>query len=194
MSEKPPVTVVDGERVDRRGTPPGAGTVVGKYGGQIGNPPFVPTDAQRKEAKRLAQVFPPNAEHLIARMMGISRNTLRIHFHDDVELGRAEMLAQIGGQMMSRAINADAVGADGQPVAKGDLEAQKFVLMRYGGWNGKQEVVITHRPPPRVPDLSDLPMDDVQEALPVLRAIAERMRQQQGASTGEPDDEPRRIN
>lgn len=115
---------------DRRGAPPG----------HKGNPPFVPTEDQRKQARTLAQTFPVHGEHFIAAKMGISRDTLRRHFADDMMMGRAEMLASIGAQMINRALNADAVGNDGKPIAKGDIEAQKFVLSRLGGWTTKVEV------------------------------------------------------
>lgn len=160
----------------RRGTPPGKGIVPGKplhpgaNPGLIGNPPFVPTEAQRAKARSLAKTFPINGERLIARMMGISRTTLRAHFGDDLELGRAEMLAAVGGQVISRALDADAKDANGKPVAKGDFEAQKFVLARLGGWSTKVE----HSGPDGGPietvsfDLSHLSIEQQEALLPVI--------------------------
>lgn len=118
----------------RRGTPSGAATKPQPHGGAIGNPPFRPTDEQREKVRNYARVFPLHGEHLIARLMGFSRNTLRTHFADDLELGRAEMLASVGSQMISRAMNADAQSV------KGDIDAQKFVLARLGGWTTKVDM------------------------------------------------------
>jgi hypothetical protein len=102
--------------------------------GTFGNPPFQPTEEQRLKVRTYAKTFPVHGEHYIARLIGVSRDTLRRHFADDLELGRAEMLASVGSQMVNRAINADS------ETAKGDLDAQKFILARLGGWTTKVEV------------------------------------------------------
>jgi len=115
---------------DRRGAPPG----------HRGQPPFVPTEEQRKMARTLAQAIPVTGEHLIAAKMGISRSTLRRHFADDMLIGRAEVIASIGAQMINRALDATKTAPDGTLLAKGDIEAQKFVLARMGGWTTKVEV------------------------------------------------------
>lgn len=108
--------------------------------GQFGNPPFVATEEQRSRVRAYAKTFPIHAEHYIAALIGVSLSTLRRHFADDLTIGRAEMLASIGAQMINRAQNAEATGPDGQPIAKGDLDAQKFILARLGGWTTKVEV------------------------------------------------------
>lgn len=102
--------------------------------GHRGNPPFIPTDEQRATVRAHAKVFPIHAEHYIARLIGVSLSTLRRHFADDLELGRAEMLASVGAQMINRSLDANAQSA------KGDLDAQKFILARLGGWTTKVEV------------------------------------------------------
>lgn len=102
--------------------------------GRFGNPPFVPTDEQRQKVRTYAKTFPVHGEHYIARLIGVSRDTLRRHFADDLELGRAEMLASVGSQVINRALNAES------ETAKGDLDAQKFILARLGGWTTKVEV------------------------------------------------------
>lgn len=119
---------------DARGTPPGAGTMPGAYGGRIGNPPFVATEEQRAKVREYAKVFPIHGEHLIARLMGFSRDTLRRHFADDMEMGRAEMLFDVGRQVWDRAVNGTT------DKSKGDLDAQKFILARLGGWSTKVEM------------------------------------------------------
>lgn len=123
------------ESAQRRpnGTPPGGATMPQPHGGKIGNPAFEPTEEQRAKVRTYAKVFPVHGEHFIARLVGISRNTLRKYFADDLELGRAEMLASVGSQMINRAID------QGGESIKGDIDAQKFILARLGGWTTKVE-------------------------------------------------------
>jgi hypothetical protein len=161
-------------RRDARGTPPGSGTVVPPQGGRIGNPPFVPTDEQRRQVRNYAKAFPIIGEHRIAVLMRFSRDTLRRHFAEDIELGRAEVLFAIGSQVVSRALDANARDANGELIAKGDLDAQKFVLARLGGWTTKVDVEDKTRrhSAPGLPDLSRLSAADLAE-YGRLAAIAE---------------------
>jgi hypothetical protein len=151
-----------------RGTPPGQGTITPPHGGRIGNAPFVATEEQRAKVRTYAKVFPIHGEHYIARLIGVSRNTLRTHFADDLELGRAEMLASVGSQIINRALDANAESV------KGDIEAQKFILARLGGWTTKVEVGDKARQPfGGAPiDLSRLSEADL-ETYGRLSAIAE---------------------
>lgn len=150
MSATPPEAPEPAERADRRGTPPGAGTVTPEHGGRIGNPGFVPTEEQREKVRTLAKTFPVHGEHYIARLVGVSRDTLRRHFGDDLELGRAQMLAGVGAQMINRAMDASS------ETAKGDLDAQKFILARLGGWTTKVEMSGKDGRPMEVVDLSGM--------------------------------------
>ena len=120
---------------DARGAPAGGGTVYPAHGGRIGNPPFEPTAEQRKQVRDYAKVFPMQRERSIALLMGFSYDTLKRYFQDDIEMGRAELIAAVGSQMVNRAIDATKVD-----LAKGDLDAQKFLLARIGGWSTKTEV------------------------------------------------------
>lgn len=140
------------------------------HGGAIGQAPFEPTEEQRVRIRNLAQVFPIQGERYIARLMGFSRDVLRKYFADDLELGRAQMLASIGMQFISRAQNAEALGADQKPVAKGDLDAQKFVLARLGGWSQKTEITGRDGGPVEhvTYDLSNLSEDEKRALMPVL--------------------------
>lgn len=124
----------------KRGTPPGKGTVVTPNGGRIGNPPFEPTEDQRQKVRTLAKAFPVHGEHMIARLAGFSRGTLRTHFAEDMEHGRAEMLAGVASQMISRALDEERLDAEGRKIARGNLDAQKFILARMGGWTTKVDV------------------------------------------------------
>lgn len=142
---------------DARGTPPGAGTITPAHGGKIGNPPFVPTDEMRQEVRTLAKAFPLHGEHHIAQLVGIGRSTLRDHLGEEMKIGRAEMLAVIAAQMIQRAIDANAVGPDGTLIAKGDLDAQKFVLARLGGWTTKVDIGTPGMPGGGAPRREDEP-------------------------------------
>lgn len=138
---------------DRRGAPKGT----------FGNPPFQPTDEQRARVRQLAKAFPHHAQAHIAALLGISEDTLQRHFPTELELGRAEMLANVGAQMISRAIDADAVGQDGKPIAKGDIDAQKYVLARLGGWTTKVEIGGRDGRPIEYVDLSRLSAEELEE-------------------------------
>lgn len=148
MPTTPPEPKVPAKRADdARGAPKG----------HFGQPPFIPTDEQRAQVRTYAKTFPIHGEHYIARLLGISRDTLRRHFADDMELGRAEMLASIGSQVITRALNAEADSA------KGDLDAQKFVLARLGGWTTKVEVGGRDGRPIETVDLSRLSGEQLEE-------------------------------
>lgn len=149
---------------DARGTPPGAGTREGKNGGRIGNPPFVPTDEQREKVREMAKVFPIQGEHFIARLMGFSRDTLRRHFADDMEMGRAQVMFDLGSQMMEHARNGTT------DKAKGNLDALKFTLARLGGWSTKVEMTGRDGGPIRHAnfDLTKLSDEEKRALLPVL--------------------------
>ncbi len=141
MTTTPPEGPKPGKRPDdARGAP----------AGHFGNVPFQPTDEQRAKVRTYAKTFPVHGEHYIARLIGVSRDTLRRHFAEDLELGRAEMLASIGGQMINRALDADAA------TAKGDLDAQKFILARLGGWTTKVEMTGKDGRPMETVDLSGM--------------------------------------
>lgn len=179
------------ERQDRRGTPPGKGSIVPAHGGRIGNPPFVPTPEQRETARHLAKGFPPAGERFIARLMGISRDTLRLHFADDMELGRAEMLAAVATQFINRAIDVEAKSPDGKLLAKGDPDNQKFILARLAGWSSK----IEHSGPEGGPietkffDLSNLTLEQKKALLPVIdQLLAQTPEDAEFVEV--PDDEP----
>jgi hypothetical protein len=179
MATTPPSSRKPAKRADdARGTPPGAGTVVTPNGGRIGNPPFTPTEAQREQVRTYAKTFPVHGEHMIARLIGVSRDTLRRHFADDLELGRAQMLASVGAQMINRALNAEA------ETVKGDLDAQKFILARLGGWTTKIDT--SNRPGGHLTevDLSNLS----EEELEAYGRLAAKAHGEAFEGEDEPDD------
>lgn len=167
---------------DRRGSRKGEAANPQPHGGRIGQAPFMPTDEQRAKVRNYAKTFPLHGEHYIARLMGFSRDTLRRHFAEDMELGRAEMLSSIGAQMINRALNADA------ETAKGDLDAQKFILARLGGWTTKVEVGDrAARPFGGSVDLSRLSDEQLAE-YGRLAAIAEGLDPEEIVGGGDGDD------
>lgn len=102
-----------------------------------GRPPFEPTAEHRQRVLQYAKAFPIEGERHIAILLGIGLHTLRKYFAHELALGRAQMIATIGAQMINRAIDAEAKDASGNLLAKGDIDAAKFVLARLGGWTTK---------------------------------------------------------
>lgn len=146
------------ETTDARGAPPG----------HFGNVPFVPSDEQRQQVRTYAKTFPEHSNHRIAILMGISRSTLEKHFRADLDLGRAQMLAAVGAQVINAALNAEA------ETAKGDRDLQKFILARLGGWSTKVEHSGKDGRPIEHVDLSRLTPEQL-EQYGRIAAIAEGM-------------------
>lgn len=132
---------------DARGAPPG----------HKGNVAFEPTDAQRQQVRTYAQVFPEHSNQRIATLMGFSRSTLERHFRDDLDLGRAQLLASVGAQVINAALNS------GHQTAKGDRDLQKFILARLGGWTTKVEMSGKDGRPIETVDLSGMSMAQLRE-------------------------------
>ena len=138
---------------DRRGAPKG----------RFKNPPFKPTDHQRKRVIELIAGSPGNpggAQHwIIAEDLGISLNTLERHFRKELDTGTDIALTKIGGSMMGKALD---------PAHKDHHDASKFVLARRAGWKtttavessgpGGGPIVYVNEPPRR--DLSHLTEDE----------------------------------
>ncbi len=150
---------------DKRGAAKGGNGITGLGGGgSIGQQPFVPTDAQRARVRQLAKAFPHQREDYIAALMGFSLSTLHRHFREELTLGRAELVADVAAQFVARAIDHK------DEIAKGDIDAQKFVLVRMGGW--LQTVAHTGKDGGPIQtmnyDLSSLSEDQKRAILPVL--------------------------
>lgn len=91
----------DAQNRDQRGCPPGAGTFVRENGSRIGNPPFVPTDAQRAEVRTLSKVA---NQTVIAQVLGISVDTLQRHFREELDYGAAQAIVAVGSILLQKAL------------------------------------------------------------------------------------------
>lgn len=85
-----------------------------------GRPPLVPSDEQRAMVQVMAGTLVPHAT--IARNIagGISVNTLKKHFADELENGPQQLLASLKGSVVRAANN-------------GSVRAQTWLLERLGG-------------------------------------------------------------
>jgi hypothetical protein len=144
------------ETEDRRGAP----------AGRFGNVAFVPSDEQRAKVRTLAKTFPEHSNHRIAILVGVSRSTLEKHFREDLDYGRAEMLASVGAQVINAALDSENASA------KGDRDLQKFILARLGGWSTKVEMSGKDGRPIEHVDLTRLSPEQL-DAYGRLAAIAE---------------------
>lgn len=147
MSE-PPTTDQPGKRPDdRRGAPPGRfGNVAHRYDPEVA-----------AQVRQYAKLFPLHGEHHIAAKLGMHRDTLRKYYADDIAVGRADMLIGVASQVVARALNSEAEGV------KGDLDAQKFILARLGGWTTKVELTGREGGPVEHVDLSNLTPEQLHE-------------------------------
>ena len=94
----------------------------------------------RQKVRTFAQTIPEHSNEQIAILMDMSRSTLEKHFRRDLDLGRAQMVAAVGAQVIQRALKGDdALDDKGKPIAPGNLQAQFFILARRGGWSAKVE-------------------------------------------------------
>lgn len=93
-----------GEHVDRRGTPPGAGTHVPAQGGRIGNPPHEPTPATREQVRLYAKIA---SQETIAAVMGVSVDTLQRHYREELDVGQAEAIVTVGGKLLDKCLKGD---------------------------------------------------------------------------------------
>lgn len=126
----------------------------------------MPTDEQRARVRLLAQSISEYSEPLIAADLGISKDTLRRHFAEDMAKARAEMVAAAGAQLISKALRGDdAVGPDGKLLAPGNLDALKFLLARRAGWTTKVEMTGRDGGPveTKVMDLSNMTPEALRE-------------------------------
>lgn len=142
-----------------------AATAPDKPATEVALRPFVPhgggqpahqvTEETRAKVRAHARSLLP--QEMIARLCGIGLITLRRHYHDDWEQGRAETLAQIAAQYVKAAIH----GPDSEGVT-GDPDRQRFILAKVV-WN-KQHLELSGPGGGPIPvlDLSHFSPDDLQ--------------------------------
>jgi predicted ArsR family transcriptional regulator len=93
----------DSDGVSAQGTPSRSG----------GRPEYKPTDEQRALVRRLRSEGRPIGE--VAKAVGISRNTLRKHFADEVAVAPVEQQLQLGGAHHATAMVVEEPGKPGRP-------------------------------------------------------------------------------
>jgi hypothetical protein len=158
---------MESEKTDRRGTPPGAGTVVPAQGGRIGNPSHVRDEAKAAEIRTLAKVA---SQELAAEAVGISVDTLQRYYLADFNAGKREAVMAVGGKLLAKAMN-------------GDRTCMIFYLRTQGKWSTRVELTGVDGGPIRTFDLSRFSPAMKR----VLLAEVEELLAQEGAGLGEED-------
>ena len=158
---------------DRRGCPPGAGTRTGIVaptglpGGQIGNPPFIATQDQRERVQLYSKVM---SQEMIAEALDISIDTLRRHFRHELQEGKREAVAAVGGKLLAKAL-------------AGHPASMIFYLKTQGKWSSRIELTGKDGGPiPTIdlaPFLKDMSDEQLLAALPIVSALL--------AAAGSPD-------
>jgi hypothetical protein len=149
---------MDSEKRERRGCPPGAGTVA-HNGGRIGNPPYVPTEEMRQNVRTWIKIA--DAE-TIAGYMGISRDTLDKYYARELKEGRFMMIATLGAKAIDMAM-------------KGDRTMLIFVLRTQGKWNTRLELTGKDGSPLRHIDISKVLETYSDEQLTLLEPVLEQL-------------------
>jgi hypothetical protein len=171
------------ERRDRRGCPPGAGTAQGvpgtrHYAGKIGNPPFVATDEQRQNVRLYAKVM---SHEMIAASFEppISIDTLKRHFRKELDDGKREAVAAVGGKLLAKAMG-------------GNMTAMIFYLRTQGKWNTRVELSGPDGGPIQHLDLSPILANFSDEQLALIEPILEQLLTAAGIDLdgGDPLDSP----
>lgn len=138
---------------DARGTPAGQGTVEPDHGGRIGNPPFEPTDEQRRDVE--AWIKAGLTADGIADLLNISRSTVDRHFKRELKVSRLKVQAAIGASLVQKAL-------------RGNLTAQIFYLRTQAKWNVRVEHTGEGGGPIKTFDLSPLGTDEKRVLLGVI--------------------------
>jgi len=90
-----------------------------------GRKPHAPSDAQRKLVQLHATVG--TTQEMIARVIGIDKKTLRLHYRDELDLSTVNANATIGGKLFNKAKG-------------GDTASMIFWLKTRAGWREKSDV------------------------------------------------------
>jgi hypothetical protein len=160
---------------DARGCPAGGGVVEGKplhpgsNPGRIGNPPFVPTDEQRRDVE--AWVRGGLQADDIAILLDKSRSTIDRHFKRELKVGRIKVKLAIGTNLTQKAL-------------RGNLTAQIFWLRTQAKWNVRVEHTGPDGGAIKTFDLSALGSDEKR----VLLAVIDQLLAQQEEEKPNGDD------
>lgn len=111
------------ENTRTNGCPPGAGQIAPAHGGRIGNPPYEPTDQDRANVRAWAKIA---SQELIADRLNIDLKTLRKHYRAELDDGKFEAVAAVGGKLLAKAL-------------KGDTASMIFYLKTQGKWSTRIE-------------------------------------------------------
>lgn len=88
-----------------------------------GRPPHVKTE---EIAERVEHLCAYGMDHtMIARMFGISHDTLTKYYRDELDVGKSKVVEQVANSLKRNAMS-------------GDVQAQKFFLSSRAGWSEKQ--------------------------------------------------------
>lgn len=178
----PPVPHFKTREDDARGTPAGAGTIHCEHGGRIGNPPYVPTDENRRDV--VAWVKAGLTQQDCADLLDIHLATFKKYYHREWKVERIKVKLAIAGRLTQMAL-------------KGDKTCMIFWLRTKAKWNTRVEHVGPDGGPIKLIDLTPhlAKLDDAQ--LDLLEPLLEQLlaaggsgldfRDQIGAAAGEGD-------
>lgn len=117
--------------------------------GQIGNPPHIATEQNRETVRLYAKVM---SQEMIASAIGVSVDTLQRHYRAELDAGKREAIAAVGGKLLAKAM-------------AGNLTAMIFYLRTQGGWSAKHEITGPGGGPLRTVDLTAFLADKSEEEL-----------------------------
>ena len=97
---------------------------------RTGRPPFQPTERQRGEVSAMVVCGIP--EEQVARKIGITRNTLRKHFRDEIELSRMTIHTEVSTFIVNTILGRGAANRLTNDAARASLA--QFYAARQMGW------------------------------------------------------------
>ncbi len=163
---------------DKRGAPAGAGTIKPEHGGQIGQPPFVPTPEQREQVLEFVAVGLAQKQiiQLIKHPDGspISLITLQRHFREELDTGGIQAIGKVGGAIFRGAM----AGNPALARLYWNINAHRFGL-------GAEQRKIEHSGLVKTFDLTNLTPEQRKALLPVIDQLLEAAEE---TIDDEPDD------
>lgn len=142
---------MENQTPDHRGCPIGGATTPQRHGGAIGNPPHIPTQADRERVRTYAKVM---SQPMIAASFEppISIDTLTRHYRAELDAGQREAVATVGAKLLAKALS-------------GNLTAMIFYLRTRGGWATQHQVTGPGGGPLQTIDLTAFLADKSEEEL-----------------------------